>query len=48
MREQEIKRERARKRGRKCEERGGAQWCVAWVAKKVSFFFGRTGFVYDF
>ena len=52
VRERERERERERKReregGRKEEERGGARWCVAWVMKKVSFVFDRTGFFYDF
>ena len=46
MRERE--RERERESGAKWEERGGARWCVAWVMKKVSFVFDRTGSFYDF
>ena len=46
--EREREREREREGGRKEEERGGARWCVAWVMKKVSFVFDRTGSSYDF
>ena len=48
MRERERERARASERGAKWEERGGARWCVAWVMKKVSFVFDRTGSFYDF
>ena len=30
-------REGGRERGRKWEERGGVQWCVAWVMQKSLF-----------